>query len=516
MKTPQDPAVHIVMACAALLVWAVPAKSLNLKMLDNDIKIEHFVAGQFLIVGLLITTFCGLFFRKTPLREWKIPGGLVLSIISISVLLLFTVLHNQLPETAAKSLVRHVPKKNADNTSELHAIDTGLMTPKTKAMISRLSGEMQDKIAACKLQGRESSHGSDFMTAVVLPDVLDALLRARSYKLNRAADFAPFISKQTNKVGSIVNAEKPWFDCTYQRREWSRKEKNWPYRRELTWLNDKIAIKCMVDSIDDQIMFPHVASAYFSDTTAMQQVHRKIQTLYESNESFVVKCSHGANSDCVLPVGPGKKATLETVKKFIKRAADLRVADYDHWLFHHSEPGIVVSHAYDSAIEGFLPPLEIKLLTMWGKVVGGTLHHAPDLAIISANGTLHVWETKQKLSNEKSYTKTGGSRNSADNVHVFRRLQKVLQEDWPKIRKFSERIAQTAGMDELRVDWFLGSPVHGTMLNEITYVGGAQRYGCSMQHLLGLAFVGGYRLRIRDFMNATSFDLATSCRRNMF
>merc|ERR1719456_1460511 len=77
---------------------------------------------------------------------------------------------------------------------------------------------------------------------------------------------------------------------------------------------------------------------------------------------------------------------------------------------------------------------------------------------------------------------------------TMRHVSDNLKKWWPTMRDLAEKIAQSLGNDELRVDFFFGNP-EGPRLNEITYMGGAARYPRAVQAKLASVLIEGYASR---------------------
>mmetsp|Transcript_94756 Transcript_94756/g.253456 ORF Transcript_94756/g.253456 Transcript_94756/m.253456 type:complete len:154 (-) Transcript_94756:100-561(-) len=78
---------------------------------------------------------------------------------------------------------------------------------------------------------------------------------------------------------------------------------------------------------------------------------------------------------------------------------------------------------------------------------------------------------------------------------VFKLLKQHLESDWDFIARNSVCIAERAGLDELRLDWYLGDARLGPRLGELTYIGGADVMVQPFQTQLCDCWVYGHMLR---------------------
>merc|ERR1712039_171379 len=75
-------------------------------------------------------------------------------------------------------------------------------------------------------------------------------------------------------------------------------------------------------------------------------------------------------------------------------------------------------------------------------------------------------------------------------------LQNALRGHWTTIRRDSEKLARSIGLDELRVDWLLGDTEWGPRVGELTYMGTFCLAVAPVSVRLARAFSAAHLLRL--------------------
>ncbi|CAJ1343311.1 unnamed protein product [Effrenium voratum] len=108
-------------------------------------------------------------------------------------------------------------------------------------------------------------------------------------------------------------------------------------------------------------------------------------------------------------------------------------------------------------------PLELKLQTIWGRVVGGTIHTSQEVWISACGRVLRSGSRARAALRRKYGAPPPWILNGT--------LEAMLREHWDFLVSESESIARRWGLDEVRVDWFLGCPKLGPRICEVTWMG---------------------------------------------
>ena len=235
----------------------------------------------------------------------------------------------------------------------------------------------------------------------------------------------------------------------------------------------------------------------------LKKMYTKLCTAINSEKKVIMKASHGANSDAIQIYDsiPTEKDFKNTVNQFISGTS----AAWEDWAVYQVRHGIIIEELFP-IYPPFKKPIEIKVQTVWGKVVFGTLETHPWDLIINCNGEVtkinraEVFADRMNDTNPDSW----GYKYSNGKIPEFTRkdknvLEACLNEHWAKIVEHSETIAKLSGTEEMRCDWFLepanlkGRPTK-CVLNEIAYIGGFKRFSDSTQKALTNTILKGFVL----------------------
>lgn len=113
-------------------------------------------------------------------------------------------------------------------------------------------------------------------------------------------------------------------------------------------------------------------------------------------------------------------------------------------------------------------PCEVKVHVLFGKALGAVLHSHASLVWITAEGSVKLLHSEgpPKRKNERFKL--------CEAAEVCRRLvAPTLKVEWEKMKNVSEEIARKAGVEELRVDWYIGDDKWKSRVGELTYQGAA-------------------------------------------
>jgi len=147
-----------------------------------------------------------------------------------------------------------------------------------------------------------------------------------------------------------------------------------------------------------------------------------------------------------------RATSVARVQNFINSTFHHRAAWWEPWQLHHQVEGVFVTPLYDSmpGLKLGGAPLEIKVVTIWGTVIGATLATHPLNLWISASGEVHgtKFSCRPHCRYWRAIQKNAGG--GALPRETRERLLRLLPTEWPHIRATSEQIATHLGMDELR------------------------------------------------------------------
>lgn len=147
-----------------------------------------------------------------------------------------------------------------------------------------------------------------------------------------------------------------------------------------------------------------------------------------------------------------------------------KAADCESEALKSLVPGFIIQPRYRSLV-GFGFPLEMRMVTLWGKARLGVWWWGRNADPKGRRTTwmVRVPKTPGKISRDDTWEAlhehTGGNRGFDVALGIFR-------DTMPGMAAASEAIATAVGAPFLRSDFFVGSPKWGTRLNEVAYGSG--------------------------------------------
>jgi hypothetical protein len=277
---------------------------------------------------------------------------------------------------------------------------------------------------------------------------------------------------------------------------------------------------------------PHTAAGATTTASEAASFVDVLKRCVASNEPLAIKPRHGANGHAIALFPTPGETGLDALLSACEAALEVDNTRLgENWQLAQVPRGVVVQPLYcgfgrsaSVSSEAALArpswqgqaPLELKVQTMFGVVIGATLHTHPwqfwvlggcDKHEGGGGGALHAWRevelepvhkdgkpnTSKRLRPPRKWRKLHGAELPPAAVS---RLCAVLRRDWRSIAALSSRLATRAGLDELRVDWLVGDERWGPRIGELTYIGGAERLVPNLSKPFGRAFLAAHRQRL--------------------
>ena len=236
----------------------------------------------------------------------------------------------------------------------------------------------------------------------------------------------------------------------------------------------------------------------------------KLVQFVESDTPVAIKPRHGANGHGIATFSSPRSAGLDAMIGACHAAAEVDNARLgENWQLARVPRGVLVQPLYTGFDRDSTAPLELKVQTIFGVVIGATLHTHPwQFWVFGGNGeqegggggALHAWcdhgaanHGRGAKGAPRKWKKTHGIELP---VRAVETPLRVLQTDWHHIAALSARLARNAGLDELRVDWLVGDEKWGSRVGELTYIGGAERLVPALSKPFGHAFLVAHGSRL--------------------
>lgn len=256
----------------------------------------------------------------------------------------------------------------------------------------------------------------------------------------------------------------------------------------LIWLEDKVVQRTLMKQWPTGSAQP-LPSQWFT-VSEQSDAEAEAARLLEEGDPFVVKPRHAASAQGFALFRP--PLNVESVSAAVREAFAVDCKPGETWQLYQVPRGVGIEPLYPSlGISTRQPdrPLELKVQVMWGHVVGASLHTSQLLWVLPS-GQPHRWSKKD--THHRAMQKIYG----ALPEHAESLLRSLLCEHWKFIVSETEAIALRWGLDEVRVDWFLGCPILGPRICEVTWMGTADRIPRVLQLAIAEAFFAGHRLRL--------------------
>eukprot|EP00434_Breviolum_minutum_P039713 symbB.v1.2.035273.t1/scaffold4709.1/size36042/2 len=210
------------------------------------------------------------------------------------------------------------------------------------------------------------------------------------------------------------------------------------------------------------------------------------------SSEMVVKPRHAACGQGMTILTP--TSDEDAMMAALKEAAEVECKRGETWQLYQVTKGVGIEQIYPSvgaSIKEPERPLELKLQTMWGRVLGGTIHTSQEIWVTASGRVL-------RCDNRKS-----GIRRKYGPIPQWildGSFESMLKEHWHFLVSESEAIARLWGLDEVRIDWFLGCPLLGPRICEVTWMGTGDRIPPQLQLQVAQAFFAGHRKRAKVTM----------------
>jgi len=239
-------------------------------------------------------------------------------------------------------------------------------------------------------------------------------------------------------------------------------------------LSDKIVLSRMLDNIGMAQM--PLLLAIQDSSLITQEVATFVEGCVEGEaQDLIVKPTHLSNAEGVTSL-PGiseeeKPNTLKFLESHLQTFMNVKAKEFESEALQSLRPGFIVQPKYKSCI-GFPSPLEIRIVTLWGKArMGVWWWGAPYTGTASQRNAWVVRRPAQ--SGELSEQDQWDVVHEHEGLNVgFEKALGLFVKHMPLMASAAEQLAVAVGAPFLRVDFFVGDPKWGVRLNEVAYGSG--------------------------------------------
>lgn len=248
-------------------------------------------------------------------------------------------------------------------------------------------------------------------------------------------------------------------------------------------LSDKVLLHGMLDNLGvPQLPMLLALHGYSSRLQIEQEVGRYVQERLSDvgGSEVIMKPSHLSNGMGVLVVCPAPRHERPQLSAFlaehIQQFMATRAGEHESQALQALTPGFVAQPKYQSVV-GFKAPLELRVVTLWGKARLGIWWWGRGLEAVDQAPHRNMWLVRVPAKR--------GSLTAADAwepVHEhqgenpgFDSALELFERHMPAMAATAEAIAVAFGAPFLRADFFVGSAEWGVRLNEVAY-------GCGVEY----------------------------------
>lgn len=239
-------------------------------------------------------------------------------------------------------------------------------------------------------------------------------------------------------------------------------------------LSDKIILSRMLDNMSMPQM-PMLLAIRDAELIS-EEVRRFVKDcIHEDTQDLIVKPTHLSNAEGVTTIA-GKKAdekpqTVEFLESHLQTYMNKKAQEFESEALQSLKPGFVVQPKYKSSV-GFHIPLELRIVTLWGKARMGIWWWG-----VPYTGTpfqRNTWVVRSptrsgELSDDDQWEVA--HQHPGNNTGFSKALELFLKH-MPQMAKAAEELATAVGAPFLRTDFFVGDPKWGVRLNEVAYGSG--------------------------------------------
>ena len=239
-------------------------------------------------------------------------------------------------------------------------------------------------------------------------------------------------------------------------------------------LADKLLLSRLLDNLDVPQM--PLLLGVREPSEVPRELERFLQDRLSSGDASgeaVLKPTHLSNGEGVLTLRVIKPEELEGTKQCLEKALrqhmSKKASKMESEALQSLMPGYIAQPKYQSVV-GFKAPLELRVLSLWGRVRMGTWwwgSNAPQR---------NLWICRRPRSKDEL---SDDDRWEAVHEHVgrnqgFDRAVQLFLQHMPSMALVAEHVATAVGAPLLRCDFFLGSSSWGVRLNEVAYGSGIE------------------------------------------
>lgn len=322
-----------------------------------------------------------------------------------------------------------------------------------------------------------------------LADIEPWLDAARSFPLNSDFDFA-----------NALDASGKRLDL-YSLRKVMKAES--AGKRTIQVLSDKLLLHGLLQNLGVPQMPLILAIRGDEDVTAPREavsrlVEERIST--EEDKEVVMKPTHlsgGTGVVIISKVTPEYRgATIDYLESHAKKFMKEKAHADESAALRSLRPGFIAQPKYQSVV-GFKTPLELRVVTLWGKARLGVWWWGRAGQKGGENAGRNAWLVRRaakqgELSGEDTWEVVHG--------HVganpgFERGLELFWRHMPAMAATAEGVARAVGAPFLRCDFFVGCPRWGVRLNEVAY-------GCGADYRTSLRGTGTEDVKVEQAIMA--------------
>jgi hypothetical protein len=241
-------------------------------------------------------------------------------------------------------------------------------------------------------------------------------------------------------------------------------------------LSDKIVLSRLLDNMSMPQMPMLLTIQDAAQVT--EEVRRFVDlSMHEDSQELIAKPTHLSNAEGVCTIqganfqSEHKARLVEFLEAHFGTFMNKKAKEFESQALQSLRPGFVVQPKYKSSI-GFHMPLEMRIVTLWGKArMGVWWWGMPGTGMPNQRNTWVVRRPllKSQLSDDDDWDVV---HEHPGRNHGFEKALELFKAHIKQMAKVAEQLATAVGAPFLRTDFFIGDPKWGVRVNEVAYGSG--------------------------------------------
>lgn len=242
-------------------------------------------------------------------------------------------------------------------------------------------------------------------------------------------------------------------------------------------LSDKIMLSKMLDNLAMPQM-PLLLAIQDVELISQEVQRFAKESAEEPGQDYIVKPTHLSNAEGVTTLSSLAEANDEQkadaaafLEKHLATFMNTKAKEFESEALQSLNPGFIIQPKYKSSV-GFHAPLELRIVTLWGKARMGVWWWGAPYTGTPAQRNAWVFRKPAQRGELSEHDQWEVAHEHPGHNPGFDAALHLFMSHMPQMAAASERLAAAVGAPFLRADFFVGDPKWGLRLNEVAYGSG--------------------------------------------